>query len=71
VMAECEFCHSTEEMRLCNGHLHCAHCNRPTEECCEEADAEPYESFDLSDDDDALGSAGMGTDEYYGFYGDE
>ena len=33
-------------------------------------DSEPWESFDLSDDADALASAGMGTDEDYGYYGD-
>ena len=31
---------------------------------------EPYESYDLSDDGDALASAGMGTDEDYGYYGE-
>lgn len=29
-------------------------------------DSEPHGSFDLSDDADALASAGMGTDEDYG-----
>jgi len=29
-------------------------------------ESEPYESFDLSDDADALASAGFGTDEDYG-----
>ncbi len=31
---------------------------------------EPMGSHDMSDDADALGSAGMGTDEYYGDYGE-
>ena len=30
----------------------------------------PYNCHDLSDDADALASAGFGTDEDYGFYGD-
>lgn len=34
-------------------------------------DGEPMGSFDLSDDADWLASAGMGTDEDYGFYGDD
>lgn len=32
-------------------------------------DDEPMGSFDLSDDAWALASAGMGTDEDYGFFG--
>jgi hypothetical protein len=32
----------------------------------DDVDTEPRESFDLSDDGDALASAGMGTDEDYG-----
>jgi hypothetical protein len=32
---------------------------------------EPEGSYDLSDDADALASAGWGTDEDYGYYGDE
>ncbi len=32
-------------------------------------DTEPFQSHDLSDDADALASAGMGTDEDYGCYG--
>ena len=34
-------------------------------------DAEPMGSHDLSDDGDALASAGFGTDEDYGYFGDE
>lgn len=37
-------------------------------------DSEEYENLDsndLSDDADALASAGWGTDEDYGYYGDE
>jgi hypothetical protein len=34
-------------------------------------DGEPQGSYDLSDDADALASAGFGTDEDYGYYGDE
>lgn len=34
-------------------------------------DDEPMGSFDLSDDAWALASAGMGTDEDYGFFGYE
>lgn len=34
-------------------------------------DGEPEGSHDLSDDADALASAGYGTDEDYGYYGDE
>jgi len=37
----------------------------------EEYDDEPIGSYDLSDDGDALASAGFGTDEDYGYYGDE
>ena len=36
-----------------------------------EGDGEPMGSFDLSDDAEALASAGWGTDEDYGFYGYE
>jgi len=32
---------------------------------------EPHESFDLSDDADALASAGFGTDEDYGGYNED
>jgi hypothetical protein len=32
-------------------------------------DDEPHGSHDLSDDGDALASAGMGTDEDYGYFG--
>ena len=32
-------------------------------------DDEPIGSHTLMEDDEALGSAGFGTDEYYGFYG--
>ena len=34
-------------------------------------DGEPEGSHDLSDDGDALASAGFGTDEDYGYYGDD
>ena len=34
-------------------------------------ESEPYESFDLSDDADALASAGFGTDEDYGGYNED
>jgi hypothetical protein len=34
-------------------------------------DPEPMGSLDLSDDGDALASAGMGTDEDYGYFGGE
>lgn len=34
-------------------------------------DDEPHGSYDLSDDGDALASAGWGTDEDYGGYGGE
>lgn len=34
-------------------------------------DGEPEGSHDLSDDADALSSAGWGTDEDYGYYGEE
>lgn len=34
-------------------------------------DSEPEGSYDLSDDGDALASAGFGTDEDYGYYGDD
>lgn len=34
-------------------------------------DPEPAGSFDLSDDAEALASAGMGTDEDYGYFGGE
>ena len=34
-------------------------------------DGEPQGSYDLSDDGDALASAGWGTDEDYGYYGDD
>ncbi len=34
-------------------------------------DGEPEGSYDLSDDAEALASAGFGTDEDYGYYGDE
>ena len=37
----------------------------------EDEDGEPMGSFDLSDDAEALASAGFGTDEDYGYYGDE
>jgi hypothetical protein len=33
-------------------------------------ECEPFESHDLSDDADALASAGWGTDEDYGCYGE-
>lgn len=36
-----------------------------------EEDGEPAGSHDLSDDADALTSAGFGTDEDYGFYGED
>ncbi len=32
-------------------------------------DGEPQGSYDLSDDGDALASAGFGTDEDYGYFG--
>ena len=34
-------------------------------------DGEPQGSYDLSDDAEALASAGFGTDEDYGYYGDD
>jgi len=34
-------------------------------------DGEPEGSYDLSDDAEALASAGFGTDEDYGYYGDD
>ncbi len=34
-------------------------------------DGEPEGSYDLSDDGDALASAGFGTDEDYGYFGDD
>lgn len=34
-------------------------------------DGEPEGSYDLSDDAEALASAGFGTDEDYGYYGGE
>ena len=37
----------------------------------DEADDEPHGSYDLSDDGDALASAGFGTDEDYGGYSDD
>jgi hypothetical protein len=37
----------------------------------EPQDDEPQGSHDMSDDAGALASAGYGTDEDYGFYGDE
>ena len=37
----------------------------------EEEDGEPQGSYDLSDDGDALASAGFGTDEDYGYFGGE
>ena len=36
-----------------------------------EGDGEPEGSYDLSDDAEALASAGYGTDEDYGYYGDD
>lgn len=36
-----------------------------------EQDGEPEGSHDLSDDAEALASAGFGTDEDYGYYGDD
>lgn len=36
-----------------------------------ERDGEPEGSHDLSDDAEALASAGFGTDEDYGYYGDD
>lgn len=36
-----------------------------------EYDGEPEGSHDLSDDAEALASAGFGTDEDYGYYGDD
>lgn len=33
-------------------------------------DGYPYNCHDLSDDGEALASAGFGTDEDYGYYGD-
>lgn len=41
----------------------------PIEDEEEYEDTEPFQSHDLSDDADALASAGMGTDEDYGCYG--
>lgn len=35
----------------------------------QDADCEPCGSHDLSDDAEALASAGFGTDEDYGYYG--
>lgn len=37
----------------------------------EDMDGEPEGSHDHSDDADALASAGWGTDEDYGYYGDD
>jgi len=36
-----------------------------------DANEEPVGSYNLSDDGDALASAGFGTDEDYGYYGGE
>jgi hypothetical protein len=41
------------------------------EEFYGDEDGEPEGSYDLSDDADALASAGFGTDEDYGYYGGE
>ena len=45
-------------------------CTDPECQVCEQPyeDDEPLGSFDLSDDADALASAGMGTDEDYGMF---
>lgn len=43
-------------------------CEDPLCTICE-VDEEPPGSFDLSDDAEALASAGMGTDEDYGYFG--
>lgn len=43
-------------------------CERMQDEC---VDGEPEGSYDLSDDAAALASAGWGTDEDYGYYGDD
>jgi len=40
-----------------------------TDEPPSEDDGEPMGSYDLSDDGDALASAGFGTDEDYGYFG--
>ena len=46
-------------------------CEAALEDCCchEEPEGWPHECHDLSDDADALASAGWGTDEDYGCYG--
>jgi hypothetical protein len=41
------------------------------EQADHDADNEPHGSYDLSDDGDALASAGWGTDEDYGGYNDD
>jgi len=43
----------------------------PSEQELYHEDGEPTGSYDLSDDGDALASAGFGTDEDYGYYGGE
>ncbi len=61
----------------------CGECGRPVgiglcfcqaedvPEYDEDEDGEPLGSHDLSDDADALASAGWGTDEDYGYFGSE
>lgn len=46
----------------------CKHCTG-VEPHDEDNDGEPFGSHDLSDDADALASAGFGTDEDYGYFG--
>jgi hypothetical protein len=38
---------------------------------CEETEDEPYEMSDVEADADTLASAGWGTDEDYGYYGED
>lgn len=61
-----EYCSST-----CEGAAH-AEWDALTIDADEwEQDGEPEGSYDLSDDAEALASAGWGTDEDYGYYGDD
>jgi hypothetical protein len=70
-MAVCESCHAYFDKHVCAGdNCVCIGGDEDLTPRDDDAEIEPWHS-DYSDDADALASAGWGTDEDYGYYGDD
>lgn len=71
----CVYCGVSVYVRVMdNGNCYCSECKEEFQEYTEEdaeRDAERYADSMDGDHDSAMTSAGFGTDEDYGYYGDE